>query len=343
MAYPKPLSEKTISRMYADAKINDNKRKFLHTLFQASANLYGSIEIGELWAVYQTLVEEMPITRVTKKEMIAFSGIVRREDVPYYIFEIDEVYCEEKRKDTERFLVTKAMVDDGYGKFRPLWNLHEIQLDKEPYVPENLLDYARDEMTEGQRKLLAFLGNLKVSATEYTDRVGRVYPCEHLGEFLKDFEYLDPYEQSEVRYLSGEFENGPKKNEKKLAAFLEKCKGAIADRIYKDYIWRIKSGWVDPKTAMEMLLEDIRETGVLMSEEEWKEFINSINCVQNTTNLWCNMGWTPMDLTEKMFSEGNYPSTISLGPGIAKAISEGKIDRKELFKMLEEKGFKVIE
>ena len=343
MAYPKPLAEKTISRMYADAKINDDKRQFLHTLFQASANLYGSIEIGELWSVYQALAKEVPIIRLTKKEMIAFSGIVRREDVPYYIFEIDGVYCEEKRKDTERFLVTKAMVDDGYGKFRSLWNLHEVQLDKEPYIPENLLDYACDAMTDGQEKLLAFLGNLKVSATEYTDRWGRVYPCGHVGEYLKNFEYLDPGEQFEIRYLSGEFKDGPKKNEKKLAAFLEKCKGPIAARICEDYIWRIKSGWVDPKTAMEMLLEDISETGVVMTEEELEKFINLINCVQNTTNLWCNMGWTPMDLSEKMFSEGKTPSVISFGPGIEKAISEGKIDREELLKMLEEKGFKVME
>lgn len=319
MAYPKPLAEKTISRMYADAKINDEKRQFLHTLFQASANLYGSIEIGELWSVYQALAKEVPVIRLTKKEMITFSGIVRREDVPYYIFEIDEVYCEEKRKDTERFLVTKAMVDDGYGKFRSLWNLHEVQLDKEPYIPENLLDYACDEMTEGQEKLLAFLGNLKVSATEYTDRWGRVYPCGHVGEYLKDFEYLDPGEQFEIRYLSGEFKDGPKKNEKKLAAFLEKCKGPIAARICEDYIWRIKSDWVDPKTAMEMLLEDISETGVVMTEEELEKFVNLINCVQNTTNLWCNMGWTPMDLSEKMFSEGKTPSVISFGPGIEKS------------------------
>ncbi len=52
--------------------------------------------------------------------------------------------------------MTKAMVDDGYGKFRSLWNLHEVQLDKEPYIPENLLDYACDAMTDGQEKLLAF-------------------------------------------------------------------------------------------------------------------------------------------------------------------------------------------
>ena len=71
MAYPKPLAEKTISRMYADAKINDDKRQFLHTLFQASANLYGSIEIGELWSVYQALAKEDPKTAENLSEELA--------------------------------------------------------------------------------------------------------------------------------------------------------------------------------------------------------------------------------------------------------------------------------
>ena len=38
MAYPKPLSEKTISRMYADAKINDNK-ELLHTYCDNTKNV----------------------------------------------------------------------------------------------------------------------------------------------------------------------------------------------------------------------------------------------------------------------------------------------------------------
>lgn len=343
MAYPKPLSEKTLLKMYADAKINDEKKEFLHNFFRAAANLYGSIEVGELWEVYKALAKDVSVMKLTKKEMLIFSEIVRREAVPYYIFEIDEVYCEEKRKDTERLLVIRDMVHEGYGKFHSLWHLHEIQATKDPYIPLNFLDYSNATMTEVQKKLLTFIGDLKVSEKEYTDRWGRTYPCGPVGEYLKDFEFLDSNEQFEVKYLSGEVNGGPKKNEKKLAAFLEQCKGPIANRICNDYIWRIKSGWVDPQKAMEMLFEDIEEVGVLMSEDELKELINLINMTQNTTNLWCNMGWTPMELTRKMFAEGHGPSAISLGAGIKKAIGEGKMDRDELIKLFEEKGFRVIE
>lgn len=343
MAYPKPLSEKTLLKLYADVKINDEKKEFLHTLFQAAANLYGSIEVGDLWEVYKALAKDVPVMKLTKKEMLVFSKIVRREATSYYIFENDEVYCEEKSKDTERFIVIRDMVHEGYGKFRSLWKLHEIQATKSPYIPLNLLDYANDTATDIQKKLLTFLGNLKVSAAEYTDRWGKTYPCGPMGECLKDFEFLDSNEQFEIKYLNGEFKEGPKKNEKKLAEFLEQCKGPIATRIYNDYIWRIKSGWVDAQTAMEMLFEDINEVGVLLSEDELKELINLINMTLNTTNLWCNMGWTPMELTREMFAEGYRPSTISLGNGIKKAISEGKIDREELMKLFEERGLRVLD
>ena len=35
MAYPKPLSEKTLARMYREANIDEEKSEFLHKLFLA--------------------------------------------------------------------------------------------------------------------------------------------------------------------------------------------------------------------------------------------------------------------------------------------------------------------
>lgn len=156
MAYPKPLSEKTLFRMYAEAKISDGKKQFLHSFFLAAVNLYGSVETGVLWEVYKTLSEKVSVAKITKKEFLAFSGIVRREEVPYYVYEIDEIYCDEKRKDMERFLVTKDIVHEGYGRFHSLWRLHELQIEKPPYIPANFLDYANEVMTKEQKDLLVF-------------------------------------------------------------------------------------------------------------------------------------------------------------------------------------------
>jgi hypothetical protein len=41
MSYPKPLSEKTIERLYREAGISNEMQTYLHTLFAACANLYG--------------------------------------------------------------------------------------------------------------------------------------------------------------------------------------------------------------------------------------------------------------------------------------------------------------
>ena len=46
MAYPKPLSEKSIARMYADSKLTEEKIVFLRKLFDSCAALYGSISLN---------------------------------------------------------------------------------------------------------------------------------------------------------------------------------------------------------------------------------------------------------------------------------------------------------
>lgn len=342
MAYPKPLSEKTILKMYKEAKISDAKKKFLHDFFTAAANLYGSIELQTLWEVYKELADKTTVIKLVRKELFAFSEITRREDMPYYIFEIDEVYSEENRKESLRLLVKKDVVGEGYGRFRPLYYLHDGQFGKDPYVPLNLLSFAEGKLTDDQEELLEFLGNLKVSATEYTDSFGKTYPCEHTGEYLKDFEYLDLHEQFEIKYLSGEIENGPKRNDKKLAAFLERCKGPIANRLVDQFLWRISVGWVESSYTIKMVFDELEEIGVQLTENELEELVSLLNRVQNTSNLWCNLGWPPYELARTMYRSGHVPPAVSLGPGIREAIDNGDLDLEELRRGFTEHGINLI-
>lgn len=58
MAYPKPLSEKSIRKMYDESGLIDEKIVFLRNLFEGAAFLYGVISMEELWDVYKELSEK---------------------------------------------------------------------------------------------------------------------------------------------------------------------------------------------------------------------------------------------------------------------------------------------
>lgn len=80
MSYPKPLSEKSLERLYTQAGLSTEVCDFLHSLFAACANLYGAIALRDVWSVYQKLKSGAP--RIHRRDLIAFSTIVRQEVSP---------------------------------------------------------------------------------------------------------------------------------------------------------------------------------------------------------------------------------------------------------------------
>lgn len=114
MSYPKPLSEKSLNRLYMQAGLSTETCAFLHPLFAACANLYGTIALRDVWSVYQEQKSDVP--RIHRRDLIAFSSIVRREVQPYRVYEIEELYTEEPHNDLDRHIVSKELIGAGYQK-----------------------------------------------------------------------------------------------------------------------------------------------------------------------------------------------------------------------------------
>ena len=130
MSYPKPLSEKSLNRLYMQAGLSTEACDFLHSLFAACANLYGAIALRDVWSVYQKLKSEAP--RIRRYDLIAFSAIVRREVQPYRVYEIEELYTEEPHNDLDRHIVSKELIGAGYGKMFSFYALMD-ELGDQPY------------------------------------------------------------------------------------------------------------------------------------------------------------------------------------------------------------------
>lgn len=140
MSYPKPLSEKSLKRLYTQTGLSTEAYDFLHSLFAACANLYGAIALRDVWSVYRELKSEAP--RIRRQDLVAFSAIVRREVQPYQVYEIEELYTEEPHSDLDRHIVSKELIGTGYGKMFSFYALME-GLGNHPYcVPDNFLAYA---------------------------------------------------------------------------------------------------------------------------------------------------------------------------------------------------------
>ena len=111
MSYPKPLSQKTLDKMYKESGLSKEKIEFLGKLFDGAAALYGIITLKDLWNVYKEYAEKVPAIRLHRKDIIAFSSIARREEHDYYIYEIDELYKEKTRTPDERFIIYREVLD----------------------------------------------------------------------------------------------------------------------------------------------------------------------------------------------------------------------------------------
>ena len=90
MAYPKPLSQKTLDKMYQESGLTEEKIDFLRNLFDSAAALYGIITLDDLWKVYKEYSQKAVSLKLQRKDILSFSSIARREV---------HDYCIRKRKD----------------------------------------------------------------------------------------------------------------------------------------------------------------------------------------------------------------------------------------------------
>ncbi|MDO5296074.1 MAG: hypothetical protein Q4F00_05430 [bacterium] len=53
--------------------------------------------------------------KLHRKDLLNFSSIARREEQPYFVFGIEELYAEEPHNELNRFIVSKELIGRGYG------------------------------------------------------------------------------------------------------------------------------------------------------------------------------------------------------------------------------------
>lgn len=331
MSYPKPLSEKSLNRLYMQAGLSTEACDFLHSLFAACANLYGAIALRDVWLVYQELKSGAP--RIHRCDLIAFSTIVRREVQPYRVYEIEELYTEEPHNDLDRHIVSKELIGAGYGKMFSFYALMD-ELGNQPYcVPEYFLSYAVSSASAEESVLSNFIGNLKSTAKECAPKQRKTYPNENRGKKLSEFSFLNLDEQFNLEYY--------KKVPATYSALLEEYSGTESEKIMRSYRRTENIGYLRTTDMIQNVLIELCEVGVRLTETQHSTLMRLMMQYHNGSRLWCLRGWTPNELAA-MHGNTGAPS-ISFGPGIQEAFADGTMDKNELVRKIEELGWKVSE
>ena len=330
MSYPKPLSEKSLEKLYEQSGFSIDARAFLHSLFSACANLYGAIPLRHVWTLFQH-VKEAP--KLRRKDLLAFSSIVRREEQPYYVFEAQEIFDDDSRSELDRFIVSKELVGVGYGKYGLLYELtDQIDFDRPYCVPDDFLSYAETVPTIQEKSLLSFLSGLVSTADECVPKYGKSIPNDHKGQKLGDFSFLNSDERFEV-----EWQKRPAARE----AVLQDYSGTEAEKILRLFKRGENIGSNSPAVTLQWILDELNEAGVEITQEQVETLLRLITDYHNNSRLWCLFGWKPSELA-KMY-QGRGPTAISFGPGMQKAFADGSLDRDELVRKIRDMGLEVIE
>lgn len=333
MAYPKPLSEKNILKMYKEAGISDDMKAYYHDVFQACANLYGAIDFRNLWKLLKELEKKDPsLPKTKRKDFLAFSSIARREEQDYYVYEIDELYSEEPRDEMDRHIVSKQLVGSGYGKMFGFYQLMDNAHDKPIFMPEDLLYYADPHMSEAEAGLTVFISDLKSVADECTSKYGESIPNENKGKTLREFIFLNSNERFDLEYYKGK--------PGIVKSILEDAGDSEAEKIIKKFKYWENIGSIAFTRIIQLIIDELEEAGVRVREKEWRTLIGLITEYHNTSHLWCLSGWAPSDLGRRQRSG---PTAISFGPGIQKAFADGEMDKDEIVKYIKDMGLDVID
>ena len=331
MSYPKPLSEKSLKRLYTQAGLSTEACDFLHSLFAACANLYGAIALRDVWSVYQELKSEAP--RIRRQDLAAFSAIVRREVQPYQVYEIEELYTEEPHNNLDRHIVSKELIGTGYGKMSSFYVLMD-GLGNHPYcVPDNFLSYAAPSASAVEKSLADFIGNLESAAEECAPRQRKAYPNENRGKKLGTFSFLNLSERFDLEYY--------KKVPATYSALLEGYSGTETEKIMRFHRRAENIGYLRSTDIIQNVLIELCEVGVRLTEKQQDTLMRLIVQYHNGSRLWCLRGWKPNELAD-MHGNSGVPS-ISFGPGLQQAFADGIMDKGDLVRKIQELGWKVME
>ncbi len=343
----KPLSPKTLEKMYAGLGISPDTADLLHRYFLCFSNLYGVIFVRDAWNVFR---DYEGTGLLHKKDFLAFSGIVQREPGhPYAVIELKEAYSGETTEDpADRLIVNGRLIGSGYGKYALLYATEEKQAGKPYWLPERKEDFLANTedrffLSREGKEMVRFLSGLRTDG-RYRDWEGK--PKGVLldldgrpvaGKRLPEFALYTRSEQSDIEY----FKSGAKK-ERLRREYAKTALEKVLDRIFTD----LQTGGVlpdrSPGMSMQILLDLLcGDLGVSLTKAQAERLIGLYAELNNRSHLWLNRGWRPDEMGRGR--RPGLPERLEAGPGLKKLMEQDPVARAEFERKLADRGIALEE
>lgn len=98
---------------------------------------------------------------VSDQEFAKFAELVRREQVPYYVFEQHELFRSRENRDFDRILVNEDVLGPGgLHSLDGIYNIYWSEYAKEYWIPGDLLAFTDTQLAKEKQNLLAYLTKL---------------------------------------------------------------------------------------------------------------------------------------------------------------------------------------
>ena len=345
---PKPAAARTLKTKYAELAATTSGRidvstengkeisELLHRFFAACSNLYGTIQLRGAWDIFCEL-EPAYKNAIRRKDFLAFSDILRAEDLPYYILKLDELYeAEPIAKPLDRFVVNKKLIRRGMARFDSFYDLVDVQGNKDYLIlnHDEHYEWANPEkfrQSQAAKDMVRFLERLRVNYNSKSQDVnGQPIAGKRLNSFIfwskgETYEYDSSNRQWKKDDIAAE--NNVIESEK----LMRKMESQV---LLGNMPMPLSTFW-------DSIAKRLEEIGVNLSEAEFNKFFNLYVDLNNRSRLWCTCGWTPDELFS--LNSENYTGTpeISFGPNMQKMFASGELDKDEFEQLYREYGFNV--
>ena len=330
MAYPKPLSENKLAKLYEDADITEEVKDYLHRFFLACANYYGLITLRDAWNVFQTLKGEKP--KLHRSDLEKISTIIRREEQPYYMFEVDELFDAECREIIERHIVHKVFITKGQYKNTFVYMFLKEVRDCPYCVPNDLLSYADNKLVPQEQRLLDFLSDLVSEADLCVPGFGMPYPNENKGKKLGEFSFLTSFERErQEKAKPGSFED---------RLIQEALSQSEAEKLFYALRKTINRAFGSPLEDLVFRAEEMKEAGVVFTEASAQTLMNLFEDYNNHVPHWYLKGWSPASVPGGR--NVTRPMTVTLGHGRKRWLKDHPEEQKHFAELIQTMGISSV-